>query len=72
MEAQIVSLQDYGFFVEFGLNGTGLVHKSHFNGVTQKITDDLEAGDYVTVEILSYNQTHQKFDLKLDSVSNIH
>ena len=71
VDAQIVSLQDYGFFVEFGLNGTGLVHKSHFNGVTQEITDNLESGDYVTVEILSYNQTHQKFDLKLDSVSNI-
>lgn len=69
-EAQIISLQDYGLLVEFGLNGSGLVHKSNFNGVSKKITDELESGDYVTVEILSYSQEHKKFKLKLHSVSN--
>ncbi|AOJ30781.1 hypothetical protein WJ16_04240 [Burkholderia metallica] len=68
VEAQIVSVQDYGVFVEFGLNGSGLVHKSKFNGVLSDTSDTLEAGDWVTVEIIKYNAEHRKFDLKLVSI----
>lgn len=72
LEAQIVSVQDYGIFVEFGLDGSGLVHKSNFNGVKVDTADALEAGDWVTVKILKYNHEHRKFDLKLIAVSDIH
>ncbi|WP_345816716.1 type I restriction endonuclease (plasmid) [Paraburkholderia sp. PREW-6R] len=71
LEAQIVSVQDYGVFVEFGLDGSGLVHKSNFNGVKTDTIDALEAGDWVTVQILKYNHEHRKFDLKLVAVSDI-
>lgn len=63
VEAQIVSIQQYGFFVEFGLNGTGLIHKTNFNGID--ISEDYEIGDWVIVEIMKFNNDHKKFDLKL-------
>lgn len=64
VDAQIVSLQEYGFFVEFGLNGTGLIHKSQLAHGVQSI-DDFESGDWVLVEIVCYNSVRKKFDLKL-------
>lgn len=69
VQGQIVSTQIYGFFVEFGLNGSGLVHKSNYGGLSHEITDSFEAGDWVTVEILGYNAQHRKFDLKLIGVA---
>lgn len=63
VEAQIVSIQDYGFFVEFGLDGNGLIHKSRIT--PPKSLDDFESGDWLSVEIVGYNVVHRKFDLKL-------
>lgn len=63
VEAQVVSIQSYGFFVEFGLDGNGLIHNSQI--ISPKTLDDFEAGDWVSVEIIGYNTTHRKFDLKL-------
>ncbi len=65
IEAQVVSVQDYGFFVEFGLHGSGLVHKSHFNSLPTQTVSAIEAGDWVTVEIIGYKSEHRKFDLIL-------
>lgn len=65
VQGQIVSIQVYGVFVEFGLNGSGLAHKSNYGHLSHEITDSFEAGDWVTVEILGYNAQHRKFDLKL-------
>lgn len=70
VDAQIISLQEYGFFVEFGLDGSGLVHRSQFNGTSSKEIEDLEPGDFVTVKILGYSAEHSKFDLKLVSIDN--
>lgn len=69
IEAQIVSIQDYGFFVEFGLHGSGLIHKTQLDGRSLGVLSDFEAGDWVTVEVVSYNPDHRKFDLKLISIS---
>lgn len=63
VDAQIVSIQKYGFFVEFGLNSTGLIHKSSLNSIS--MLEDYEMGDWVTVEIIKFNNDHNKFDLKL-------
>ncbi|MBH0311079.1 S1 RNA-binding domain-containing protein [Alcaligenes faecalis] len=65
IQGQIVSMQKYGFFVEFGLNGSGLVHKSNYGGKSHDFIDSFEAGDWVTVEILSYKAEHRKFALRL-------
>jgi predicted RNA-binding protein with RPS1 domain len=65
VEGQIVSIQDYGFFVEFGLDGNGLIHKSNFGVFGRDLTDLFEAGDWVVVEILGYKIDHRRFDLKL-------
>lgn len=61
--AQIVSIQQYGFFVEFGLNGSGLIHKSNVKCID--ISDAYEVGDWVVVEIQKYNTKRKKFDIKL-------
>ncbi|MHC8944254.1 S1 RNA-binding domain-containing protein [Advenella incenata] len=71
IEGQIVSIQAYGIFVEFGLNGSGLVHKSNFGNLSHEITDSFEAGDWVIVEVLSYNAQHKKFDLKLVGMTSL-
>lgn len=63
-EGQIVSVQDYGFFVEFGLNGSGLVHKSQLTKPNQGL-ENFESGDWINIEIVGYNATHRKFDIKL-------
>lgn len=65
VEAQVVSVQPYGFFIEFGLKGVGLIHKSNFNEFNKDILHTLEDGDWVIAEILTFNKTHQRFQLKL-------
>ncbi|WP_163834727.1 S1 RNA-binding domain-containing protein [Spartinivicinus ruber] len=66
--AQVVSIQKYGFFVEFGLNGTGLVHKSKLKNIES--LDSYEEGDWVEIEVIKYNRDHKKFDLKLVDSQN--
>lgn len=58
---QIVSVQSYGFFVDFGSRGHGLVHRSHFNGLAANI----EAGDWVLIKVLKYDTDKRRFDLEL-------
>lgn len=58
---QVVSVQHYGFFVDFGSSGHGLVHKSRFNGMS----GDVEAGDWVLVEVIRYDTDRRRFELKL-------
>lgn len=65
IEGLVVSVQNYGFFVEFGLHGRGIVHSSQFNGLNSNPVDPIEAGDWVIIEILSYRVDHRRFDLKL-------
>lgn len=62
--SQVVKIERYGFFVEFGLRGRGIVHWKNFNG-HENILDEIEIGDWVTVEIISYDLHHKKFELKL-------
>ncbi len=62
-KAQIVSIQSYGFFVEFGLHATGLLHKSNFN--TSDEFELFEEGDEINIEIIKFNHEHKKFDIKL-------
>ena len=66
--AQIVSVQDYGFFVEFDLSGSGLIHKSNFGGVSIDYLNVCEEGDWVIVGVLGYNTEHNRFDLKIVEV----
>ena len=68
VEALVASIQEYGFFVEFGLDGSGLIHKTKI--APPKTLYDFEAGDWVTVEIIGYNTEHNKFDLKLIKQNN--
>ncbi|RWX49971.1 S1 RNA binding domain-containing protein, partial [Candidatus Electrothrix marina] len=65
VEAQIVSVQYYGFFVEFGLKGHGLIHKSNFNGFSHDVLQTLEAGDWIIAEIISFRSDRRRFELKL-------
>jgi energy-coupling factor transporter ATP-binding protein EcfA2 len=65
VDGQVVSVQNYGFFVEFGLRGRGLVHSSQFNHMNNDPANAIEAGDWVIVEILEFNPDHKRFGLRL-------
>ncbi len=58
---QVRSVQTYGFFVDFGSRGHGLVHRSNFKGLGA----DIEPGDWVLVKVLKYDLDKQRFDLEL-------
>lgn len=69
VEGQVVSVQHYGVFVEFGLNAVGLLHISRFKQ-SQKPEDNIllqniETGERLKVEIIRFEEKHGKFDLKL-------
>jgi hypothetical protein len=66
IEAEIVSIQKYGIFVEFGLNAHGFIHISHFSGNQAKVLlfEDIEIGDTVKAQIIEYSGEHHKFNLK--------
>lgn len=65
IDAQVAHLEDYGVFVEFGVNASGLIHVSNLysSKETTRIKDDFEIGDWIKVEIIKFNQAHKKFDL---------
>lgn len=65
VDGQVVSAQVYGIFVEFGISGSGLVHKTQMNGLNSNPSNALEAGDWVIVEVIKYSSEHRRFDLKL-------
>lgn len=67
VDAQIVSVQNYGLFANFGLDGYGLAHKSEILKGSKNI-DDFEAGDWVTLEIMAFNPAHKRFNLKFPSI----
>lgn len=58
---QVVSVQHYGLFVDFGSRGHGLIHRTNFNG----LSGDIETGDWVLIEVLKYDADKRRFDLKL-------
>ncbi len=68
IESQIVSVQDYGFFVEFGLNGRGLVKKSNQGTNVLSLFETIEAGDWVIVKVGKYSMQHHGFELTLLSM----
>lgn len=68
VEAQITSVKDFGFFVEFDVSGFGLVHKSNFGVIPSYKISQLEEGNWVIVEIIEYRSDHKKFYLKLVDV----
>lgn len=64
VEAQVVAVKDYGVFVEFGLNGTGLIHKSKLKTKGNALVEEYEEGDWLQAEIVEYSKNHGRFNLK--------
>ncbi len=66
VDAEVVSIQKYGIFVEFGLNGAGFIHMSQFVSIGRSFHfEDIEVGDLIPGEIIEYNKRHGRFNLKL-------
>ncbi|MEP1781633.1 type I restriction endonuclease [Reichenbachiella sp.] len=68
IDGQVVSVQNYGVFVEFGLNATGLAHVSTFdkessNDGNSILMSDFENGQDVKIEVRGYDDKHNKFDI---------
>ena len=70
-DATITSIQNYGFFVEFGLKGSGLIHKSNFGGVAREWIDLLEDGDSVSVKVIEFAIKHRRFDMELVAIPDL-
>lgn len=64
VETEVVSIQDYGIFVEFGLNGKGFIHISSFKDAGKIVFEDIEYGDTIMGEIKKYSTDHQRFTIK--------
>ncbi len=67
-DANVTSIRHFGFFVEFGSDGFGIVRREDYNGFSSHVNQSLEAGDWVEVEVIQYNQKHKKFELRLKSI----
>ena len=65
VEAQIISFQVYGFFVDFGLDGRALIHKTNYGNCSNVFLEQLEPGDWVVVELLSYLAEKKRFGARL-------
>lgn len=63
--AQITNILQYGFFVEFGLSGVGLVHKTSFGNHSYRILDQIETGDWVLIKIRAYEPERRRYSLEL-------
>lgn len=61
-EGEVVSTKTYGIFVEFGLNGIGMVHISTMNGLDP---GEFDHGERVKVLVEGYKTEYHKFDLRL-------
>ncbi|MEA1031021.1 type I restriction endonuclease [Pseudomonas sp. N-137] len=68
IDGTIVSVQQYGFFVEFGLNGRGLVRKVTQQQGNLQFFNTCEQGEWVRVKVGKYSAQHNGFELKLLSV----
>ncbi len=62
-ECVIVSIQQYGIFVEFGLEYSGFVHISSIERLGKSL-NEYEMGDSIVAEIETYNESHNRFQLK--------
>lgn len=67
VDAQIVSIQTYGVFVEFGLEGRGLVRKSQQSQNYANLFNSFETGEWIRVKVGKYSAQHNGFYLSLTS-----
>ncbi|MEH6486409.1 MULTISPECIES: type I restriction endonuclease [Pseudomonas] len=65
VDAQIVSTQSYGVFVEFGLEGRGLVRKNQQGQSHNNLFNNFETGEWIRVKIGKYSAQHNGFYLSL-------
>ena len=63
-DGEVVSIQVYGVFVDFGLSATGLIHSTNLHQVKPT---DFDLGEIIKISVEGYKSEHKKFDLKLIS-----
>ncbi len=67
VDGEVVSIQKYGIFIEFGVNGQGFLPISRFarQGDGGKLLfEDIETGDVLKTEVIGFNEEHGRFTLK--------
>jgi len=67
VDCQITGIKNYGLFVEFGIEGTGLMHISHFteiNDADSLLFGNFDTGDNLRAEIICFKHDHGRFNLK--------
>lgn len=72
VEGQVVSIQKYGIFIEFGLNAVGMIHSSKFtrNSNTEEgiLLGEIQKGSWIKVEIVQFAEAYGKFDLQFPTI----
>lgn len=68
IEGHVVSVQPYGVFVEFGDNAVGMLHIKYMVSIGNVQQPKYKIGDSLNVQIIEFNEEHQRFDLKLPDV----
>jgi hypothetical protein len=65
IRAQVVNVQMYGLFVEFGLDGSGFISRKDFNAVPENLIECFQDGDWVEAEVIEFSKKHGRFRLRL-------
>lgn len=67
VEAQVTSVQQYGVFFEFGLEGRGYVHISKLTDAWNPtyIEENFEVGEVIEVVIDDYQAEHGRFNVRV-------
>lgn len=64
----VVSIKEYGLFVDIGLNAIGLLHISNMGDKKMSaaiLEETYEEGDWIDVEVTGYNEEHERLQLKI-------
>ena len=70
VKAKITAIEKYGAFASIDENNSGLIHISELtNKYVRNITDFVEVGDLINVEILEINENTSQLKLSAKSVN---
>ncbi len=64
VDCEIVSIQDYGLFINFGLKLSGLIHVSWIEKKKMHL-EDFDIGQPIYATIINYSPEHKRFLLKI-------
>ncbi|MEC7547638.1 MAG: type I restriction endonuclease [Pseudomonadota bacterium] len=68
VDGKVTVVRSFGFVVEFGLKGSGLIHVTRLGSFDKNIMKEIEEGSWVQAEVCRYVPNKRRYDLKLISI----